>query len=314
MEEVAQLPGTMSDGSPWPRVSIVTPSYNQGQFIEATIRSVLLQGYPDLEYIIIDGASTDGSVEIIRKYEPWLAAWVSEPDGGQANAINKGLDQSTGEILGWLNSDDMLLPGALRKVAEMNHQEPEAAAWVGGCYRIAPDGRILSEVIPRHLDRDSLADWAWQGFFYQPSCFFCAKARDEAGYLDEGLDVAFDLDWWLRLAEVGVFASTTEMLSAATIHREAKTQDRRTEMLIETAMVQSRHGYPDAARERIAYLLDRPSALKRAKDAMAASLGRSPLLRRTWWWVTGKPPVYLQSVLAHALAEGQPVVNRCSES
>ncbi|MCX6000591.1 MAG: glycosyltransferase family 2 protein [Chloroflexi bacterium] len=113
----------MPDGSPWQCISIVTPSYNQGQFIEETIRSVLLQGYPNLEYIIMDGGSNDESVEIIRKYEPWLAYWVSQPDGGQADAINKGFAHTTGVILGWLNSDDLLCPRALYRIAYAFHDD-----------------------------------------------------------------------------------------------------------------------------------------------------------------------------------------------
>ncbi len=105
-EESSQLPENMPDGHQLPRITIVTPSYNQGQFLEATIRSVLLQGYPNLEYIIIDGGSSDNSVEIIRKYEPWLAYWVSEKDRGQAHAINKGFAHATGSIYAYLNSDD----------------------------------------------------------------------------------------------------------------------------------------------------------------------------------------------------------------
>jgi glycosyltransferase involved in cell wall biosynthesis len=116
-EETPALPAARSDGSAWPRITIVTPSYNQGQFIEETIRSVILQGYHDLEYIIIDGGSRDQSVEIIKQYEPWLTYWVSEQDRGQSHAINKGFDRSTGLILGWLNSDDVLLPNALATVA-----------------------------------------------------------------------------------------------------------------------------------------------------------------------------------------------------
>src|SRR5438105_6022991 len=116
-EDSNQSPGQKNHSNPWPKISIVTPSYNQGQFIEETIRSVLLQGYPDLEYIIIDGGSQDESVEIIKKYEPWLTYWVSEQDRGQSHAINKGFDRSTGLILGWLNSDDVLLPNALATVA-----------------------------------------------------------------------------------------------------------------------------------------------------------------------------------------------------
>src|SRR5438067_1469746 len=124
-DETPALQSTRPDGSAWPRISIVTPSYNQGQFIEETIRSVLLQGYPDLEYIIIDGGSQDESVEIIKKYEPWLTYWVSEQDRGQSHAINKGFDRSTGLILGWLNSDDVLLPNALATVASAIPQPDE---------------------------------------------------------------------------------------------------------------------------------------------------------------------------------------------
>jgi glycosyltransferase involved in cell wall biosynthesis len=105
------------EGSAWPRISVITPSFNQGQFIEETIRSVLLQGYPDLEYFVIDGGSTDQTLDVIRKYEPWLGHWVSEPDNGQSHAINKGLRQVTGSIWGWINSDDLLMPGSLSLVA-----------------------------------------------------------------------------------------------------------------------------------------------------------------------------------------------------
>jgi glycosyltransferase involved in cell wall biosynthesis len=111
------LPDARADGSPWPRISIVTPSYNQGQFIEETIRSILLQGYPDLEYLVIDGGSWDQSAEIIEKYSPFLAFWQSRPDRGQASAINEGLQRSTGEIFQWINSDDVLKLGALGCVA-----------------------------------------------------------------------------------------------------------------------------------------------------------------------------------------------------
>lgn len=115
-EETASLPETMPDGSPWPRISIVTPSYNQGQFIEETIRSALLQGYPNLEYIIIDGGSTDNSVEIIKKYESWLAYWVSEKDRGVYDAMNKAIKYATGDWLYFLGADDILV-NCLHKVS-----------------------------------------------------------------------------------------------------------------------------------------------------------------------------------------------------
>jgi glycosyltransferase involved in cell wall biosynthesis len=102
----------------WPRVTIVTPSYNQGQYIEETIKSVITQDYPNLEYIIIDGGSTDNSVEIIQKYDKWIKFWISEPDKGQADAINKGFQKSSGDYIGWLNSDDILYPAAIHRVIE----------------------------------------------------------------------------------------------------------------------------------------------------------------------------------------------------
>src|SRR5439155_11304713 len=130
-EGSAPFPPTLPDGSPWPRVTVVTPSYNQGQFVEETIRSVLLQGYPNLEYVVVDGGSTDESVEIIRKYEPWLAYWVSERDQGQTHAINKGLARATGEVFAYLNSDDLFVPGALTAIGEAYARYPHADAIYG---------------------------------------------------------------------------------------------------------------------------------------------------------------------------------------
>ena len=115
-EQGKPLTEQRSDGFTWPRITIVTPNYNQGQFIEETIRSVLLQGYPNLEYIIIDGGSTDNSVEIVKKYEQYLAYWVSEPDRGQSHAINKGFERCTGDYVAWMNSSDCYMPGALQYI------------------------------------------------------------------------------------------------------------------------------------------------------------------------------------------------------
>ena len=133
-------------GSSWPKISIVTPSYNQAQFLEETILSVLNQGYPNLEYIIIDGGSTDGSVDIIRGYEGRLADWVSERDQGQTHAIQKGFDRSTGEILGWLNSDDTYQPGALLAVGEAFARHPEAGVVYGNANLIDASGKFMREL------------------------------------------------------------------------------------------------------------------------------------------------------------------------
>jgi len=119
------LPRLEKCGQPLPKISIVTPSFNQGQFIEETIRSVLLQGYPNLEYIIVDGGSTDASVEVIKRYEPWLSYWVSEKDNGQAHAINKGFSRATGDILAYINSDDIYQEGIIAQVARLYLEAPD---------------------------------------------------------------------------------------------------------------------------------------------------------------------------------------------
>jgi glycosyltransferase involved in cell wall biosynthesis len=127
-------------GQSWPKISIVTPSFNQGSYLEKTIRSVLLQGYPNLEYVIIDGGSTDQSVDVIKKYAQWIDFWVSEKDQGQSNAINKGLARSSGELLGWLNSDDYYLPGALFKIARAYIEDGSVGA-------ISSTNRALSSTL-----------------------------------------------------------------------------------------------------------------------------------------------------------------------
>lgn len=266
------------NGSGWPRISIVTPSYNQGEYIEAAIRSVLLQNYPNLEYFIMDGGSSDDSVDIMRRYEQWLTQWVSEPDRGQSHAINKGLDQGTGEIYAWLNSDDMLLPDALWHVAQAYRQQPEAAAWAGTCHLVRTDGRIIRSVAPRGLNRDSLADWFYGGFFFQPSCFFSARAWQAIGGVDESLNFAMDFDLALRLAEQGRYVLLPEALSAALIHEEAKTQALRPEMHAETMYVQMKYGYDKLAFKRLRLLLEATAEQERRKSRLSVRVIRK--LRR----------------------------------
>lgn len=137
--ESKRLPEKMPDGRPWPRIFIVTPSYNQGQYIEETIRSVLLQGYPDLEYIIMNGGSTDGAVDVIRKYETWLTHWQSGPDGGQGTAINGGFARVTGVYFQWINSDDLLMRQALFTVASCGN---EYALFAGSVINFTDSGDL----------------------------------------------------------------------------------------------------------------------------------------------------------------------------
>lgn len=196
-EETPQLPDTMPDGTSWPRVSIVTPSYNQGQFIEETIRSVLLQGYPNLEYIVIDGESSDDSVGIIRKYEPWLTYWVSEPDNGQTEALNKGFGRTTGSILTWLNSDDRLQPRAIQSAVKFYLQHADVGVVYGDFNQIdeysdvrasckAPDFDVYRQIIHNLIP--------------QPASFFRRTVWEQVGPLNNELHYLMDLDLWTRAA------------------------------------------------------------------------------------------------------------------
>ena len=168
--ETPRLPPTYPDGSPWPSISIITPSYNQGHFIEETIRSVLLQGYPNLEYIIIDGGSTDETLPIIKKYEPWISFWVSEPDRGQSHAINKGFARSRGSILAWINSDDYYYEGAFEAVAKfLQHRTSIIAVGFGDL--VDRYGALLYERKIDAVDRNVLLTWR-ENWFLQPACFW----------------------------------------------------------------------------------------------------------------------------------------------
>jgi glycosyltransferase involved in cell wall biosynthesis len=183
-----------SQTNSWPKITIVTPSYQQGQFLEETIRSVLLQNYPNLEYIVIDGGSTDNSVEIIRKYEPWLSYWVSEKDRGQSHAINKGLDRATGEIIQWINSDDVLRANALLEVSEQFLSNPDGNCLIAPTWAFGQNDRVLAPtpVFPNLRRTVSAAR------INQPGTFFRAEAFRVITPLKEELHYMMDLHMWLR--------------------------------------------------------------------------------------------------------------------
>jgi glycosyltransferase involved in cell wall biosynthesis len=181
----------------WPRISIVTPSFNQGQFIEETIRSVLLQDYPNLEYIVIDGGSIDSTRQILKKYNRYIT-WISEPDEGQTDAINKGLKMASGEIVAYLNSDDIYEPGALMSVARLFCQWDNVAMIYGDIIHI--DER--SEFLEFHKTGDvNLKQYLMVGEFYlpQPSVFFRKNVINSIGYFNRYLHLAMDYDYWLKI-------------------------------------------------------------------------------------------------------------------
>ncbi len=214
-EQSPPLPDARPDGHPWLRLSIVTPSYNQGEFIEEAIRSVLLQGYPNLEYIVMDGGSTDNSVEIIEKYSPWLAYWVSEEDRGQSHAINKGFTLATGEIMGWLNSDDVYQKGAIGVVAR-ELTDKEGTMLVGAS--IITDG---PDKLSGSLDfrRPAWEEMAYDArTFPQPSTFWTYDLGALTGPVNEDLYFAMDYEFFLRMR-----MHTRELITVDTVLSYART-------------------------------------------------------------------------------------------
>jgi glycosyltransferase involved in cell wall biosynthesis len=194
-EEAPHLLDTMPDGTPGPRISIVTPSYNQGQFLEEAMRSVLLQGYPNLEYIIIDGGSTDNSVEVIQKYEPRLAYWVSEPDRGQSHAINKGFARCTGDIITFFGSDDVYLPGTFADIGIRWSQWQDYGAIVGSFYYLDEQSKLDDEPHLPQLPHEGPIDLTLVTSYrlHQVSTFYTRRALDDVGrWVREDLKYTMD--------------------------------------------------------------------------------------------------------------------------
>ena len=181
----------------YPKISIITPSYNQGHFLEECIQSILDQQYPNLEYMIIDGGSTDQSPEIIKKYAPYLKYWVIEPDQGQSDAINKGLKHCEGEIINWLNADDFYEPRALFTVAE-SFQNPQVKVVCGEC-KVVKNPRINSHISPgTDIYPGNLAKTIGWARTDQPATFYHQSAIERMGQLDTSLHYLMDRDWWIK--------------------------------------------------------------------------------------------------------------------
>lgn len=207
-------------------VSIITPSFNQAAYLEQTILSVLGQDHPRIEYIVVDGASTDNSVDIIRKYESKLAWWVSEKDNGQADAINKGFARATGEIIAWLNSDDYYLAGAVSAAVRIFEEHPEVVLAYGNMLAVDEHGKTFNTLNYKQLTLEDLLCFQIIG---QPAVFMRRSALEATGRLDPAFHFLLDHHLWIRLAQQGKILHVPQTWAAARYHAEAKNRARAAE-------------------------------------------------------------------------------------
>jgi glycosyltransferase involved in cell wall biosynthesis len=289
-EETPPPDATFDTGSA-PRISIVTPSYNQGFFIEETIRTVLLQGYPDLDYIVMDGGSTDGSVEVIRKYEKFIASWTSARDAGAADAIRKGFERATGSIYAYLNSDDLLLPGALNRIAGAFAQT-KADVVYGNLHWMDRGSNLIGE---RRQTPFSRIGYIYGGAdLPQPATFWTADVYRRCGGIDPAFHFAFDMDLFARFMASGArFAHTRQFLASFRLHPEQKSDAINRTGREETNEIRKRYAkFP----------------VKSIPGTLLRNAGR---LQRIWWyvmqgdlpWLIGRIP---DRVLSHT-HKAQPV-------
>jgi hypothetical protein len=205
-----------------PKISLVTCSFQQARFLDATMRSVFDQAYPNLDYIVMDGGSKDGSADIIARHAHRLAYWVSQPDGGQTDALAQGFSRATGDIFGWLCSDDLLLPNALATVARFFAENPAAEAVYGDSLWIDADGRPIRA--KRETGFDRFVFLHDHNYIPQPSMFWRRGLYEAVGGLDRSFNLAMDADLWDRFAQVTSIAHISSYLSCMRFYPEQKTR------------------------------------------------------------------------------------------
>jgi glycosyltransferase involved in cell wall biosynthesis len=263
-----------------PFISIVVPSFNQGQYIESTIRSVLLQHYPHYELIIMDGGSTDNTIDIIKKYEASIDYWQSGPDGGQSAAINQGMQKAKGKIVNWLNSDDFLLPGALKAIVEAFAQQPDAVAISGNAYYLE-HGKLSASVPARPGNKDEYSNWYFGGHIVQPACYFTRQAFQQVGGLKEHLHYMMDVDLWMRLSDLGPMRAIDRDITCIQVHEDMKSNQVRYREAEKLAITVMNGCSREAIDHKINHYLNRMQQLS-GENQKKNKLNPFSLIRATW--------------------------------
>ncbi len=295
-----------------PIFSVITPSYNQGRFIERTIQSVLMQEMPNLEYVVVDGGSTDQTVGILRRYDGSLR-WVSEQDDGQSDAINKGLLMTSGELFGWLNSDDIYYPGALQAAWKYFEAHPGADVLYGDAYHIDERDNPIERYKTEPWCADRLKEVC---YLCQPAVFLRRRVVNRLGMLDSRLEYCMDYEYWLRLAIGGArFAYLSQILAGSRLHAKTKTLGQRMKVHREiNDMMRQRLGVvPDRWILNYAHSVVEAKGFRRthplrfAVAVSVASLDASirwnraisrNVLQTTWGWMSGNARAALKQVFA----------------
>lgn len=223
------------------KISVITPTINQGKFIERTVQSVITQEFVAMEFVVMDGGSTDNTIEVLQKYENSLT-WVSEKDLGQAHALNKGIMRTSGDIIAWLNSDDIYYPGTLKRVQDFFAANPLVDVVYGNAYQIDVNDKVIDSYPTKPWSSERIKV---ECFLSQPAAFFRRRAIDKYGFIDENLHFCMDYEFWLRLSLAGAkFAYLPEVLSGARIHPAAKSSSHYLPAHFEAInMLQKRLGY-----------------------------------------------------------------------
>ena len=288
-------------------LSIITPSLNQVRFLETTIQSVLHQRCDSLEYWVVDGGSCDGSVDLLRRYDSRLR-WVSEPDSGQADAVNKGVQRSGGEIIGWLNADDFYYPDTLNEVTRQFQSNPELVLLYGKAHHVDEEGNFLEVYPTRDFELDALAH---DCFICQPACFFRRSLLEAVGGLDTGLQYAMDLDLWIRFGKLQQknphwkFKHVPQVLASSRMHSSNKTLSRRRQSLEEIMTVVRKHfgvvpfNWVYGAEESASGSYD---GFFSRSPLRASLLGKSV---GRWLWMNRASPAYVMGFLVDRLLSPQ---------